>query len=101
MFTKISVLQWPYAKRPRTDNDMSSMIPTDRLFHDSMRPTWGPDGTLVYAAVRNSQPFGKSSHEKDGLLTIQKGGLASESRDVKFAKFSNEVSYIYYVVLQV
>lgn len=94
---KYPVLQWPYAKKPRTDdNDMSSLTPTDRSFHDSMRPSWGPDGTLVYAAVPNPMPFGKSSRrgrEKDGLLTIQKGSVVSENRDVRFAKFSNEVSY--------
>jgi nuclear pore complex protein Nup98-Nup96 len=82
-------------KRSKTgDDDMSNMTESDRAFHESMRPTWGPDGTLVYAVTSNPQPFGKSSRrarERDGLLTIQKGGVVSESRDVRFAKFSNEV----------
>lgn len=59
-----------------------------------MKPSWGPDGTLVYAVSSNTKPFGRSSRqacERDGLLTIQKGGVVSESRDVRFAKFSNEV----------
>jgi len=67
----------------------------DRAFHDSMKPTWGPDGTLVYAAPSNPQRFGKSSRrasEREGLLTMGKGCIVSESRDVRFAKFSNEVS---------
>jgi hypothetical protein len=67
----------------------------DRAFHDSMKPSWGPDGTLVYAVSSNAKPFGRSSRrarERDGLLTIQKGGVVSESRDVRFAKFSHEVS---------
>jgi len=70
------------------------MTDKDRAFHDSMKPSWGPDGTLVYAAPSNAQPFGRSSRrarERDGLLTIQKGAIVSESRDVRFAKFSNEV----------
>jgi nuclear pore complex protein Nup98-Nup96 len=70
------------------------MIEVDRAFHESMKPSWGPDGTLVYAAQSNAKPFGRSSrrsHERDGLLTIQKGGVVSENRDVRFAKFSNEV----------
>jgi nuclear pore complex protein Nup98-Nup96 len=70
------------------------MSENDRAFHDSMRPSWGPDGTLVYAAPSNPKHFGKSSRrarERDGLLTIHKGGVVSESRDVRFAKFSNEV----------
>ena len=77
------------------------MSENDRAFHDSMRPCWGPDGTLVYAAPSNPKPFGKSSRrarERDGLLTIHKGGVVSESRDVRFAKFSNEVRLSSYIV---
>ena len=74
------------------------MSDADRAFHDSMKPSWGPDGTLVYAAPANAKPlFGRSSRwprERDGLLTIQKGGIVSESRDVRFAKFSNEVGFV-------
>lgn len=67
----------------------------DRAFHDSMKPSWGFEGTLVYAAPSNVRPFGRSSRrarERDGLLNIQKGGIVSENRDVRLAKFSNEVS---------
>ena len=70
------------------------MATDDRAFHDSMKPSWGPDGTLVYAVSSNGKPFGRSSRgarERDGILTIQKGAVVSESRDVRFAKFSNEV----------
>ncbi|CZS94505.1 related to Nup98-Nup96 precursor [Rhynchosporium graminicola] len=88
--------EWPYAKRPKTgDHDMSDMSDTDRAFHDSMKPQWGPDGTLVYAAPPNVKPFGRSSRrarEREGLLTVQKKGVVSEHRDVCFAKFSNEAS---------
>jgi nuclear pore complex protein Nup98-Nup96 len=73
------------------------MTDVDRAFRDSMKPSWGPDGTLVYAAPPNSRSFGRSSRrirERDGLLTIQKGGIVSESRDVRFAKFSNEVCLV-------
>lgn len=73
------------------------MSQNDREFHDSMKPSWGSDGTLVYATTAsNLNPFSRSSRsrarEKDGLLAIQKGAIISESRDVRFAKFSNEVS---------
>lgn len=70
------------------------MDDTERAFHDSMKPQWGHDGTLVYAAPPTSKPFGRSSRrarERDGLLTIQKKGVVSEHRDVRFAKFSDEV----------
>lgn len=70
------------------------MTDNDRAFHDSLKPSWGPDGTLVYALSSNAKPLGRSSrraNERDGLLTIQKGSVVSENRDVRFAKFSNEV----------
>lgn len=66
----------------------------EKEFHNSMKPNWGPDGTLVYAVSSNAKPLSRSSRrvrDKDGLLTIQKGGVVSESRDIHFAKFSNEV----------
>jgi nuclear pore complex protein Nup98-Nup96 len=73
---------------------MSDMTQTDLTFHDSMRLGWGPDGTLVYAAPPNTRPFGRFSRrarEKNGILAIQKGAVVSENRDIRFAKFSNEV----------
>ncbi|RDW88821.1 hypothetical protein BP6252_00853 [Coleophoma cylindrospora] len=88
--------EWPYEKRPKTtDTEMSDMDESDRAFHESMKPSWGPDGTFVYAAPANPKQYGRSSRrarEKDGILAIQKGGVVSESRDVRFAKFSNEAS---------
>ncbi|KAF8866856.1 hypothetical protein BDZ45DRAFT_667523 [Acephala macrosclerotiorum] len=88
--------EWPYPKRPKTgDHDISSMDDKERAFHDSMKPSWGPDGTLVYAAPPSAKPFGRSSRrarDRDGLLAVQKGGVVSESRDVRFAKFSNEAA---------
>lgn len=91
------MLQFTHAKNPKlVDNDMSALTPSDRAFHDTMRPSWGPDGTLVYAAVSKPQSFGTASgkdRERDGLLTIQKGSVVSDNRDVRFAKFSNEVRF--------
>lgn len=71
------------------------MDPQDRAFHDSMKPSWGPDGTLVYAAppamaIRNTS---LRSRNRDDLLVLQKRSIVSESRDIKFANFSLEVSF--------
>ena len=93
-FAKTNFLQWPYAKRSKDNEQDTTMAEVDRAFHDSMKPSWGPDGTLVYAAPPASKLFGRSSRrarERDGVLSIQKGGVVSEGRDVRFAKFSNEV----------
>ncbi|TVY65679.1 Nucleoporin [Lachnellula suecica] len=71
------------------------MSDTDVAFHDSMRPCWGPDGTLVYAAPPNTKAFDRSSRrtrERNGILNIQKDSIVSESRDIQFAKFSDEAS---------
>ncbi|TVY49144.1 Nucleoporin [Lachnellula occidentalis] len=88
--------EWPYAKRPKTaDTSMSDMSDADLLFHDSMRPGWGPDGTLVYAAPPSTKPFDRSSRrarERNGILAVQKAAIVSENRDIRFAKFSNEAS---------
>lgn len=70
------------------------MSESDRNFHESMKPSWGPDGTLVYASLADSKPLGKTTRrarERNGLLAVQKKAVVSESRDVRFAKFSNEV----------
>jgi nuclear pore complex protein Nup98-Nup96 len=74
---------------------MSDMTDMEAAFHDSFKPTWGPDGTLVYAPPPNNK-FGRSSRrarERNGILTIQKGAIVSANRDIRFAKFSNEVSF--------
>lgn len=71
------------------------MTAADRQFHDSLKPSWGPDGTLVYSSQVDAAVFNKSSsriRENNGLVTVQKGVIVSEGRDVRFAKISNEVS---------
>lgn len=71
------------------------MNEADRAFHQSLKPSWGPDGTLVYAAPPSSKPFGRSSRrirEKEGLLSVLKGGIVSSGADIRFAKFANEVN---------
>ena len=93
--TEYFLSQWPYAKRAKTSDVDTTMTEVDRTYHDSMKPSWGPDGTLVYAAPPNAQTFGRSSRrsrERDGLIQIQKGAVVSQKRDIRFAKFSNEVS---------
>lgn len=69
------------------------MDPKDRAFHDTMRPNWGPDGTLVIAtAPKTLSRSSKRTAEKDGIMSMSKLNIVSESRDVRFAKFANEGS---------
>ncbi|KAI1500882.1 nuclear protein 96-domain-containing protein [Biscogniauxia marginata] len=86
-------VKWPY-KRVTKHLDESDMDEKERIWHVTMRPTWGPSGTLVFAATPSSSPFGRSSRisERNGLMTVMKGGIVSETQDICIAKFTNEMS---------
>ena len=69
------------------------MSPEEQAYHRSMRPTWGPYGTIVFATAPRS--LGRSSFrtiEKGGLLSVAKGAVSSEHREIRLGKFSNEYS---------
>ncbi|KAI0477512.1 nuclear protein 96-domain-containing protein [Xylariaceae sp. FL0804] len=86
-------LKWPY-KRMTKNLDENEMDSSERTWHDTMRPTWGPNGTLVFAATPTSSAFGRSGRitEKNGLMMVMKGGVVSESQDICIARFTNEMS---------
>ncbi|EON66844.1 hypothetical protein W97_06246 [Coniosporium apollinis CBS 100218] len=71
---------WPYAKRTKP-NDTDSMNAEDRAFHQSFKPAWGPDSTLVYTTSGDAA----SMHE--GLVANMKSSIVSQHRDVRFANF--------------
>ncbi|KAK7738554.1 hypothetical protein SLS53_006074 [Cytospora paraplurivora] len=89
-----SGFKWPYKRQDKTtEEDEANMEPADRAFHDSLRPNWGPDGTLVLAtAPKILSRSSKRALDKDGIMTMSKLNIVSENRDVRFAKFSNESS---------
>ncbi|KAH8167617.1 hypothetical protein CIB48_g610 [Xylaria polymorpha] len=86
-------VKWPY-KRVTKHLDESDMDSADRTWHDTMRPTWGPGGTLIFSATPSASAFGRSGRitEKNGLMTVMKGGVVSETQDIRIAKFTNEMS---------
>ncbi|RYO85414.1 hypothetical protein DL762_005188 [Monosporascus cannonballus] len=86
-------VKWPY-KRTTKHLDDSQMDPQDRAWHDTMRPTWGPNGTLVFAANPSEPAFGRSGriNERNGLMMVMQGGVVSESQDIRIAKFTNEMA---------
>ncbi|XXG95681.1 hypothetical protein Hte_001950 [Hypoxylon texense] len=86
-------VRWPY-KRLTKHMDESEMDDKERMWHNTMRPSWGPNGTLVFSATPTSPTFGRSSRisDKNGLMTVLKGGIVSESQDIRIAKFANEMS---------
>lgn len=93
IFTETPV-QWPY-NRLSLPNEAAGQMDLDEVeFHLSMKPSWGPNGTLVYAAPADVKAIGRASRrgrEKDGLIIVRKGAVVSEKRDIRFAHFSNEV----------
>lgn len=86
-------VKWPY-KRLTKHLDESEMDTKDRIWHDTMRPTWGPNGTLVFSSTPSNSTFGRSGRisDKNGLMSVLKGGIVSESQDIRIAKFTNEMS---------
>ncbi|KAI0966174.1 nuclear protein 96-domain-containing protein [Xylaria arbuscula] len=86
-------VKWPY-KRLTKHLDENDMDHTDRAWHNTMRPTWGPGGTLIFSTTPSAAAFGRSGRitEKNGLMTIMKGGVVSETQDIRIAKFANEMS---------
>ncbi|KAI0908259.1 nuclear protein 96-domain-containing protein [Ustulina deusta] len=86
-------VKWPY-KRVTKHMDESDMNHADRTWHNTMRPTWGPGGTLIFSTTPSAAAFGRSGRvtEKNGLMTIMKGGVVSETQDIRIAKFTNEMS---------
>lgn len=69
------------------------MDPSDRAFHEALRPTWGPDGTLVLATTpKLLTRSSKRAVEKDGIMSMSRLNIVSETRDIRFAKFANESS---------
>ncbi|KAH8600415.1 nuclear protein 96-domain-containing protein [Bisporella sp. PMI_857] len=80
------------AKGIRADGN-TDMSNSDRAFHDSMKPSWGPDGILVYAAPSGTKPLGRSSRAlRNGLLEDSKAVVVSEGRDIVTTRFSNEAA---------
>ncbi|KAH6647455.1 nuclear protein 96-domain-containing protein [Truncatella angustata] len=86
-------VKWPY-KRMTKALDENDLDEKERTWHDTLRPTWGPNGTLVFAANPQATPFGRSGRitEKNGLMTVTKNNFNFESQDIRIARFSNEMS---------
>ncbi|GAP87089.1 putative nucleoporin autopeptidase [Rosellinia necatrix] len=86
-------IKWPY-KRVTKHLDENDMDGRERAWHNTTRPTWGPGGTLIFSATQTPSTFGRSGRitEKNGLMTVMKGGIVSETQDIRIAKFANEMS---------
>jgi len=65
------------------------MTESDQAFHDSQKPRWGPDGTLIYAMANKGGLLRRDkSARMSGSVLEQQGLFVSEGKDVCFAKFA-------------
>ncbi|KAG8169893.1 hypothetical protein KVR01_000638 [Diaporthe batatas] len=89
-----SGFKWPYKRQDKTgEEDEANMDPADKAFHDTLRPSWGPDGTLVISSTpKTLTRSSRRALEKDGIMAMGRLNIVSEHRDIRFAKFSNETS---------
>lgn len=77
----------------KTQDEEIDIDSTDRAWHDTLRPSWGPDGTLVLATP--PKLLSRSSRrviEKNGIMSMNRLNIVSGNRDVRLAKFANESS---------
>ncbi|KAF2744617.1 hypothetical protein M011DRAFT_407995, partial [Sporormia fimetaria CBS 119925] len=72
-------IELPYAKRPKTSNDLDELSADDRDFHFCNKPHFGDSGTLVYATK------GSESLE-DGVFPTVHEPVAGAHRDIRFTK---------------
>ncbi|KAF2204579.1 hypothetical protein GQ43DRAFT_468968 [Delitschia confertaspora ATCC 74209] len=72
-------IKLPYAKRPKTSNDLDAMSGSDKDFHWCNKPHFSEDGTLVYPnASPNSLELGVFSTSQQPIVTAHK--------DIRFTK---------------
>jgi hypothetical protein len=77
-----------------SDYNESRMDVTEQAFHNSIKPRWCADGTLILAGPLDGRPVSRNSRttrDRDSLLLVQKRTLVSEGAGIRFAKFSSEV----------
>ncbi|KAF2136212.1 uncharacterized protein K452DRAFT_313381 [Aplosporella prunicola CBS 121167] len=78
----VAPAHWPYAKKPKTGEELAALDDADKAFHESFKPTWTFDGTLTYATPGNTPRM------QGDFLANLKGSVVGQHRDIRFAKFS-------------
>ncbi|KAI4124375.1 MAG: hypothetical protein LQ338_004833, partial [Usnochroma carphineum] len=85
--------QYPYPKTLTTNgDDRDQMHNNDQQWHDSLKPSWGSEGTLLYATSSNVRTPKRAATETNNVMTDTGTTFVSEGRDVRFAKFTKTAS---------
>lgn len=67
----LSFLQWPYNKQPKTfAGDAAQMDENDVAFHDSFKPRWGPQDTLVCGKTDMQETISEVSQTWQEKFTV-------------------------------
>ncbi|KAL2759488.1 hypothetical protein ACRALDRAFT_1060463 [Sodiomyces alcalophilus JCM 7366] len=82
-------VQWPYERQKKTFGDQSDLSENDRAFYRSVKPSWGPDGTLVIPAT-SSHTRGVAG--KTGIMSLSGIISQDDGPGIAMLKFSNESS---------
>ncbi|KAJ4295238.1 hypothetical protein N0V90_007249 [Kalmusia sp. IMI 367209] len=80
-------IQFPYAKRPKTANDLDQLRGADKDFHNCNKPHFGETGILVYAGKGVEGP-------SDDIYYTDRASIAGAEKDIRFKKlptFANAV----------
>ena len=69
-------------------NDEDDMSETEREYHESYKPSWGPEATLLYAMPSKIKLSRRKFTPTNAVINDLKGTFVSEDRDIRFAKFA-------------
>ncbi|MCJ1432977.1 Nuclear pore complex protein Nup98-Nup96 [Xylographa pallens] len=84
---KGNAFEWPYSKKSKT-NDQPEMNDMDRNFHESYKPSWGPQSRLLYALSGKSGGIQQVSSKHNSLVKNKYATIVSEGRDIQFSEFA-------------
>ncbi|KAL9020884.1 MAG: hypothetical protein Q9185_001847 [Variospora sp. 1 TL-2023] len=84
---------YPYHKTLTLNGDGGArMREDDQQWHHSFKPSWGPQGTFLYATSDDAMPSKKAATQTNDVMTDKSTTLVSEGRDVRFANFAETPS---------
>lgn len=63
----------------------------DQQWHDSFKPSWGPEATLLYASSGNERPSKRAATNTNNVIENMTT-FVSEARDIQIARFAGTSS---------
>ncbi|MCJ1391499.1 Nuclear pore complex protein Nup98-Nup96 [Xylographa bjoerkii] len=79
--------EWPYPKKSKR-SDQQEMTDMDRNFHESYKPSWGPQSRLLYALSGKSGGIQQIPSNSKSLVKKKNATIVSEGRDIRIADFT-------------